>query len=136
MFNNLFDKTITLLGKALDLRSTRHNMILSNVANQDTPGYKTKDIDFRNELKSAFDDMNSSKIIRTDPGHMSGTSYNINLDRVDISTRKGNSQGIDRNSVNIEEEMSKLAENTISYNTYAQILSGKIRLLKSAIRGQ
>lgn len=40
--------------KALDVLSARHNVVGHNVANINTPGYKTKDIDFRTALASAF----------------------------------------------------------------------------------
>ncbi|MFQ5455229.1 MAG: flagellar basal body rod protein FlgB [Nitrospirota bacterium] len=130
---NLFNRTLALLGKALDLRARRHNMILSNIANQDTPGYKSRDLNFKKALADAFNEIEGIGIVKTDKRHISPAD-SVNNVGGSIIYSSHPDMGIDRNSVNIEEEMGKLAENGIMYNAAAQILSSKLRELKMAIR--
>ncbi len=63
----LFGKTYQLLSNMLDYRSSRHQVITSNVTNLDTPGFKPKDLKFPEELKK---EMNSApaSLVRTDHG--------------------------------------------------------------------
>ena len=65
----LFGKTYQLLSNMLDYRSSRHQVITSNVTNLDTPGFKPKDLKFPEELKK---EMNSApaSLVRTDPRHI------------------------------------------------------------------
>ena len=44
-------KTINALATALNLRQMRQDLISSNIANSETPGYKAKRIDFENALR-------------------------------------------------------------------------------------
>ena len=46
--------TFQLLERYLDLSSERHQLIVNNMANIDTPGYRTRDLDFRHELQRAM----------------------------------------------------------------------------------
>ena len=54
-FGKIFGGTIKILERSLDLRAERHNIILSNIANIDTPNYKAKDIVFESELKKSME---------------------------------------------------------------------------------
>ena len=49
----IFSETISMLSKALDLRSRKHSVIVSNIANIDTPHYKAFDLAVEEELKRA-----------------------------------------------------------------------------------
>jgi flagellar basal-body rod protein FlgB len=51
--NDLSSPTMNLLEKVLDVTSERQQLVTANMANVDTPGYHTKDIDFRAELQRA-----------------------------------------------------------------------------------
>lgn len=127
----IFDKTIGLLENVLDLRSKRHNLILSNIANQDTPHYKAKDLSFIDELKSAVKS-DGGNLIATSPGHIGGGRGSRIEGRV--VTEPSMTIGIDQNSVNIDHEQANLAENGIMYNATAQIIGSKFKMLKNAIR--
>ncbi|MBI5192430.1 MAG: flagellar basal body rod protein FlgB [Nitrospirae bacterium] len=131
---NLFDKTVSFLSKALDVMNVRHEVIASNIANQDTPNYSAKSVNFAKELETVMNTQKANNISVTNPAH-------INLN----SAGSGNVQGLveikntsgadyDNNNVNVEMEMARMAENTITYNASAQILTGKFKGLLSAIR--
>ena len=51
--NDISTPTMNLLEKALDVTSQCHKLVVANMANIDTPGYHTKDLDFRSELRRA-----------------------------------------------------------------------------------
>lgn len=107
--NNLF-----ILEKILDLAMTRHRILASNVANADTPGYRARDIRFTRELEKA----------------VSGVSETVEV--VESPTTLPSRDG---NTVNIEIEMSKIAENTLMYNTALRMFEKKIRMMKDVIKG-
>ena len=134
MSNSIFDKHLTLFGKALNLRSKRNTIIASNIANRETPGYRAKDLVFDKELENALYSDRPGPLKTTDSRHFDG----INRSPLELVTgRQINSfnpdPGMDGNTVNIEKEMSKLAENKIMYDSLVQMTNYKFRLLKSAI---
>src|SRR5260221_4260130 len=64
----------------MDLLSARQRLVASNIANADTPGYKTKDIDFQRDFQSALD-ATSAPIIEVDGLKIKNDGNNVNLDR-------------------------------------------------------
>lgn len=132
MGNGLFDKTISLLGNSLDLRAARHKLLASNIANQETPGYRAVDINFENELKKREGVTADAAIVRTDEAHMLPVRGIAASPAVVESA--SDLESYDRNSVGIEGEMAKLSENTLMYNVSAKILKSKFNLLMTAIK--
>jgi len=94
----------------LDLLSAREKLIASNIANADTPGYKTRDVDFQTELQNT---------IRG--GQVHGT---------EVAGLKVNNDG---NNVNLDREARLLAENSLRFSAVSLLLRGQIRTMKSAI---
>lgn len=127
----LFDKTISLLGNALDLRASRHKLLASNIANQETPGYRAVDMNFEKEMKKASGSVPVSDISRTDPRHIPIRGLNGEPRVEDRATEIVN---YDQNTVGLEAEMVKLSENTLMYNASAKIIKGKFETLLTAIR--
>jgi flagellar basal-body rod protein FlgB len=126
----LFEGTINLLDRSLDLRSLRQKLISSNIANQETPGYKAVDIDFKAALNKAEGE--TLPLIKGDERHLEGVSGGGSGE---VSLQKtGIDEGYDKNSVNIEMEMAKMAENTLMYNAAAEILARKFKGLEYAVR--
>ena len=130
---NLFDKTVSFLSNALDVMNVRHEAIASNIANQDTPNYSAKSVNFAKELETVMNTQKANNVSTTNPGHikLNSTSNGIVNGLVEIKNSSG--ADYDNNNVNVEMEMAKMAENTITYNASAQILTSKFRGLKSAI---
>ena len=60
------DKTIDALATALNFRQMRQEIIASNIANSETPGYKAKRIDFEEALARALDVDGQSSLKATD----------------------------------------------------------------------
>jgi len=137
--NGLFGEMVSTLGKALDLRSIKHNTIASNITNADTPGYNSFDLVFEDEIQKRTGAKPEVGMRRTDNGHFSAVNGAIdNIEyKIKYKTEKPpmvNLRG-DGNTVDIDKEMSKLSENSLMYNASAQILSRKFQSLKSVITG-
>ncbi|HEY4706451.1 MAG TPA: flagellar basal body rod protein FlgB [Thermodesulfobacteriota bacterium] len=134
MTDGIFDKTIGLLGNAMDLRASRHKLLSSNIANQETPGYRAVDINFESELKKRADVSSTDVYLAgTNGRHLAtgtGTSYNAPA----VLDRATDLPGYDANSVGIEAEMSRLSENTLMYTVASKMLKSKFNLLMTAIK--
>ena len=94
----------------LDLLSARQKLVASNLANADTPGYKTQDIDFKREFESQ---------IRSEPAA-------INV--------RGLVTKNDGNNVNVDREARLLAENALRFNIASTLVRGQISQIRAAIQ--
>lgn len=138
MINGLFDSTVSTLGTALDLRSERQRLLTSNVVNQETPGYRAKDIDFSAELKKRIGGgvgpgVRPAAHHTTHPRHIPVVGRN-GAPVPSVFERATAIESYDRNSVGVEGEMVRLSENTIMYNAAAQMLKEKFSLMMTAIK--
>ena len=121
--SKLFDNSIDVMGKAMDMYLVRHAVITDNIANANTPGYKARRVDFEAELAKAVDDIESGGATTRDiasilPGiHQDATSE----------------EGLDKNTVDMDREMSAMTKNDVKYSAAAQQISKKFALLKYAI---
>jgi flagellar basal-body rod protein FlgB len=123
-------KVISLLERALDLSSQRHQIISSNIANADTPGFHTKDIDFYGALKQASESMQSQSM-----GNPLGLSFpESSKQDPEVTETQGLPLRNDGNNVNADREMAILAENTLQYQLATQLLGHELGLIRSAIR--
>lgn len=125
----IFDKTIALLQKTLDLRLQNQEVIAANIANADTPGYAPIRLEFEAKLQQAIHNT-SQRPSTTHAAHFpigggSVDSVQPTLVRVPDKSNIG-----DRNGVNVDEEMIALSENQILYETTIQMLNKKFGLLK------
>lgn len=131
----LFKGTFPLLEKALDLRSLKHNVTVSNIANKDTPNYKAFDLIVEEELEKVMGSGKELGLIRTRRGHLPGRGVGGGAVRLRIDNTSQLSLKRDGNTVNIDKEMAKLSENNLMYNALAQIISRKFKGLKDVIQG-
>jgi len=135
--DGIFNTTIRLLEKNLDLRAMNQNLISANLANAETPGYIPKRLTFEGELKDALKNRGGDTPPLTDPRHIPLNGRNAGLDRVQgtIIEAPDGSVGDDGNGVELENEMGRLAENQILYNATIQLAVKKFEGLKTAIKG-
>jgi len=95
----------------MNLLSARQKLVASNIANVDTPGYKTKDIDFQFEFMSL----------------MQGQSPNV----VEAPGLAVNNDG---NNVSLDRETRLLAENALRFNLASSLMKTQLKLINSAIQ--
>jgi flagellar basal-body rod protein FlgB len=129
-----FDTTMRLLHKVLDLRQKNQEIIGSNIANAETPGYSTQSFSFEQQLRSALSD-NDLRPVATQPNHI--PLIPANLEQVSgtvTSTRDATGIG-DENSVSVDQEMVNLSENQILYEAAVTMLNKKLSMVKYAVNG-
>ena len=130
---SLFGNTMVMLETVLDFQSERHNILSTNVANVDTPGYKGHDLRFADELKRAIGTEGTISLKKTDEKHLPVEMGKLKEVEPRLVTSNDSPPRLDGNTVDLDKEMTKLAENSLYYNVTAQIVSKKMRLLRTAI---
>jgi len=132
----LFDKTTKGIEGAVYYAGIRHKVIANNIANMDTPGYKALDISFRDQLEYLLETeengISASRVVRdlSSTGTVSPPPPTV-MFAPDINSLWPR---MDRNTVNIDQELTKLSQNAILHNTCLQLLKSKFGILKSVIR--
>jgi flagellar basal-body rod protein FlgB len=137
VLEGIFNTTMKLLEKNLDLRAKNQNLISSNLANAETPGYIPSTLSFEGELKDALKNRRGENPSITHPRHIPLKGKSAGLDTVQGSVTKNpdGAVGYDGNGVELEQEMGRLAENQILYNATVQLAAKKFEELKTAIKG-
>lgn len=130
----IFDRTMSLLQQTLDLRAARHKVIASNIANEETPGYRAKELQFLDALSSAVQGEQAARLLVTNPHHLGPRGNGVEGVRGTIADIPAADLPLDANSVSLEFEMAKLADNGINYNAAAAIASIRLRQLLGAIK--
>ncbi len=129
----LDDKTIKALSAALNFREMRQEVISSNIANYDTPGYKAKRVGFEKALARALDIDGQQSLDTTDPKHFNVGGGGFETLEPEIYDDPNGVVSEDGNTVDREAELAKMAENKIMYDAAVQMLNKKLALLKYAI---
>lgn len=131
--NLILNKTkIPLLDKMLGVTSLRHRAISNNLANASTVNYQRKEVDFASYLRSQ---VVKSKIVgqRTNPKHLPIGTSPEGGPRIHKPDPGPNVSGI--NNVDIDMEMSSLAENHLLYNIGARLTSMQFKGIRKSITG-
>ena len=115
----LFDSISAGLAQALTLHHRRHEVLASNIANLETRGYRARDVEFKDALRGAFETTG-------DANRLSGAEPRV-IDKPSGAPRP------DGNTVDVDMEMARLADNRGSYTTYANILRRRLGALRRAI---
>ncbi|HVX84234.1 MAG TPA: hypothetical protein VH253_05410 [Phycisphaerae bacterium] len=130
--------TTRVLEGAVNFTEQRHQVLLANIANLDTPGYIQSDLnvaDFQSSLRNALDRERASV----------GTDVNPDSSQtVDFSQGPGNPVGIpqqviaspvfhDKGARSIDSLMSNLADNALAHNTAVQLLKSRYDMITRAI---
>lgn len=107
----MLDPIAGVLERYLDVLSLRQKLVASNIANADTPGFKTRDIDFQAEFRNL----------------VKGGSPNV----VEVGGLPGKNDG---NNVSVDREARLLAENALRFNLATNLLRARIQAVRSAIQ--
>lgn len=127
-----FDSALGIHQQALALRSQRAEMLASNIANADTPGYKARDIDFKAALASV-DTQSNGSLTRTNSKHI---QINTEGNKAEALYRVPNQSALDGNTVDGLVEKSAFAENALRYQASITFLSGKFKGMMAALKGE
>jgi flagellar basal-body rod protein FlgB len=135
VFEVIFQKLrIPIFEKVLDASADTQRAIATNIANVATPGYKAKEVDFKEILDHSTS--GAKMLRRTDPRHIPMQDTPVYEHQVEIieSASKGLKSG--KNNIDIDVEMTKAAENQLFYSANAKIIGSKFAALHRTIRGR
>jgi flagellar basal-body rod protein FlgB len=148
--------------QALDVRAYRQELLSSNIANADTPGYKARDVDFASSLAGALKKTGGSNtgqgasnsstlamtqpagvtsgmsMTSTEPGHMAGKATLTATggtpdDYGNLAYRIPTQPALDGNTVDIDTERVQFADNTLHFESGMTVLSNQIKAMLAAI---
>jgi flagellar basal-body rod protein FlgB len=129
------DSYLGVHAQALQLRSQRTEVLASNLANADTPGYRARDVDFKTALAAAGGDGSKIHMTATQSGHIGAGATN-GIGAPELKYRTPLAPSLDGNTVDAQLEQAAFAENTVRYQATLSFLSSKFRGLMTAITGQ
>jgi flagellar basal-body rod protein FlgB len=114
---------------ALNVHSYRQQLIASNIANADTPGYKARDIDFAAVLKS----VEAGQLKREPP--LTSAGPDATPFGAELLYRSVVQRSVDGNSVDLDIERAQFAENAVRYEAQLMFINSQIRAMLAAIQG-
>ena len=106
----MLDRLSGQIERYRDLLSARQKLVASNIANADTPGYQTQDIDFQTEFAGAMGGPPQAVAVRG------------------LATKN------DGNNVNLDREARLLSENALRFSVASNLMRGQIQSARSAIK--
>ena len=121
---SLFGVTFELLRQGATFAARRHELLAQNVANADTPNFQARDVSFARELNLA----QQVRALHAPPDAAPGLDLRLVESPDDV-------RRLDGNTVDIDRQMARLAQNTAYQHTLIQLLGARFRALKSAING-
>ncbi|HLR74687.1 MAG TPA: flagellar basal body rod protein FlgB [Virgibacillus sp.] len=124
---NIFDRTMQTVESSLNYASAKNQAIANNIANVDTPNYRSKDVVFKNVLQQTI------KARKTNPAHLPfGSEHHADYR---VVHKQGTIYNHNGNNVDIDKEMANLAKNQLYYQSLVDRLNGKFNDLQTVIRG-
>ena len=137
MWNDMF-QSVDLLQKGVDASWLRNEVITNNIANNDTVGFKTSEVNFEDVFaKQLGNTEGSGQMTTTNERHISSGSGVDSAGDLEARVTKveDTSYRYDENNVDVEHEMSELAKNTIEYYTLVSKVNSEFSKLNTAITG-
>jgi len=146
----LIDPTQRILASALDGLTLREQAVAANLSNVDTPGYQAESTDFESELQAqlagpltggtlalnppSLGQSAALGIARTGDAHFAGATAAVTAQGASLDSRStAGSQRLDGNTVNVDEEMTALAETQLKYASVSRMITGKLGMLKDVV---
>lgn len=120
--------------QSLNLRTYRHQVLASNIANADTPHYKARDFDFKAAFETAVgrrESLGGVDLARTHAGHLPGSG--AGMAAVNLLYRTETQSAVDGNTVDMDVERTQIADNAMQYQIISQFLSDRLRGMRTAI---
>ena len=119
---SIYGKNAALLGKVMDLRLERQNLVVSNIANINIPGYKARSLEFEKELQEAIGSPETrANITRTNAGHVPGRFYVDGFEGgLGKEFKPRTIYGAD--AVDLDKEMAAMSKNSLMYNALTTVV--------------
>lgn len=129
-----FDNALGIHQYTVGVRQKRAEILSTNLAQADTPGYKARDIDFQTALAQAQQGRNGAAMLaRTNERHIAGMAH----DGPELLYRNPTQPDTgDGNTVEVQEERAQFLQNALQYQASVQFLGGKFKSLVKSIKGE
>jgi flagellar basal-body rod protein FlgB len=128
-------QSLDVLKKGLGVYSDRAKVHARNVANAETPGYRSQEIRFEQDLRLALRTGSAAQAARTDPRHLGGEG-NLPAGRLEARDPVSAWNGNGVNDVDVDREMADVADNTLRYTVASELVRRAYSGLRNAIRGR
>lgn len=125
-----FSNALGIHERALNLRSQRSEVLANNIANADTPGYKAKDLDFKEILGNARESMENMRT--TNSSHISD-DYD-EFGGAELQFKNPLQPSVDGNTVEVHEEKADFLKNALQFQASFRFLNEKMKGIKAALR--
>ena len=125
------DKIFGVHPQALQLRAQRAEVLAANMANADTPGYKARDLDFKQVLQGQMPP--PVRMATTQKSHIQPDQGVASSGQ--LKYRVPQQSSLDGNTVELEAEQSQFSTNAMRYQATLRFLDGRIKGLMTALRG-
>ncbi|TSE25372.1 flagellar basal body rod protein FlgB [Tepidimonas aquatica] len=147
MLNRMTER-MDFLGQALQLRAWRQQVIASNIANAETPGYIAREVDFRAALQQA------QRGASVTPTLQAGSVVNVPLagsdarhlrtvgsatgvaDRSRVAYQVRTQPSLDQNTVDLDQQRANFVDNAVQYESTLRFINGHVKTMLAAIQGQ
>jgi len=127
------EQHLSVFSQALSLRTQRHQVLASNIANADTPHYKARDFSFEAAMQGALAGRSESGglgLSRTSGGHLQGSGMSGSAN---LQYRTETQSAVDGNTVDMNVERTQITENAVQYQILTQLIGDKFKGLRSAL---
>jgi flagellar basal-body rod protein FlgB len=135
---NSIDKALQFHTEALNVRAFRQQLLASNIANADTPGYKARDIDFRKTLQEKLGGGAAATagvaLARTAAAHLDGRDGAAGAPGP-VLYRGAVQPSLDGNTVDMDVERAHFAQNAVHYEANLMMINSQLKSLLAAIQG-
>lgn len=129
---SLFAAHFGLTERVLDLRTERQNIVMANLANIKTPGYKTLEIKWEEDMQAALGRDAKGKLSATNQQHLPAV-FNAKTFNGDWTRAFQPHVVKGQDSVDLDKEMAKMAKNTMMYNALVTVVKSNFEGLKTII---
>ena len=134
VLSGIFNASDAIKMEALNQRLVRQHVVTGNIANGETPGYRALGYDFEKQLQAIADGGDPFPMKATNPKHfLNGHTEADGTIYPDVYVRPTESVSQDGNTVDIDNEMSRLSENQILYRATVELINKKIGTLRYAV---
>lgn len=127
-----FERGLGVHQYTLGVRTRRAEVLSSNIANADTPGYKAKDIDFASALEQA----KRGKSFAMSKTHHKHHSLSSGLEPGTLYRNPNQADTGDGNTVDVQTERALFMQNSLEYQSTMSFLNSKISGMRKAIKGE
>jgi len=130
------DRLFGLHQAALGVRGNRAQVLASNIANADTPGYQAHDIDFKAALGAALGVSSAPAhvLVRTSARHLPGNAIGGSAASPALVYRTVSQPSIDNNTVDINIERAQFADNSMRYEASLTFINAKVKAMLAALQ--